>query len=54
MGTVEYVALLWAFVLGYLVFGDIPTPTVTAGAGLIFAAGLYLVLSERRAARRSG
>jgi drug/metabolite transporter (DMT)-like permease len=51
MATVEYTALLWAFILGYVVWGDIPVPAVFIGAGLIMLAGLLLVLSERRAAR---
>ncbi len=48
MATVEYSALLWAFLLGWLVFGEIPLPAVWAGAGLICVAGVYLVVAERR------
>jgi drug/metabolite transporter (DMT)-like permease len=51
MATVEYTALLWAFILGYVIWGDIPVPAVFIGAGLILLAGMLLVLSERRAAR---
>ncbi len=51
MATVEYTALLWAFILGYLIWGDIPVPAVFMGAGLILLAGLLLVLAERRAAK---
>ncbi|HTW29606.1 MAG TPA: DMT family transporter [Acetobacteraceae bacterium] len=47
----EYTALIWAFVLGRVVFGDTPAPNVFAGAAAILAAGLLLVFSERRAAR---
>jgi drug/metabolite transporter (DMT)-like permease len=53
MATVEYSGLLWAFVLGYAVFGDIPRPAVFAGAGLIVAAGVLLIGAERRATRRA-
>lgn len=49
MGTVEYTALIWAFILGYLVFGDIPSASVSIGAALIACAGFYLVVSERQA-----
>ncbi len=52
MATVEYSGLLWAFILGYAIFGDIPRPAVFAGAGLIVCAGILLIRSERRAARR--
>jgi drug/metabolite transporter (DMT)-like permease len=51
MATVEYTALIWAFILGYVIWGDIPVPAVFIGAGLILLAGLVLVLAERRAAR---
>ena len=50
MATVEYSALLWAFVLGFLIWGDIPRLGVFLGAGLILLAGGVLVASERRAA----
>lgn len=43
----EYVALIWAFLFGALVWGDIPRPTVFVGASLIVAAGLVIVLTER-------
>lgn len=51
MATVEYTALIWAFILGYVIWGDIPVPSVFMGAALILLAGLLLVLMERRAAR---
>jgi drug/metabolite transporter (DMT)-like permease len=50
MATVEYTALIWAFVLGWLVFHDIPRLPVVIGASLILAAGVWLVVSERRRA----
>jgi drug/metabolite transporter (DMT)-like permease len=49
LATVEYSALLWAFALGYLIWGDIPPPAVFAGGALILLAGLLLVAMERRA-----
>ncbi len=50
MATVEYSALIWAFVLGFAVFGNIPPVPVFAGAALIMAAGACLVVTERRRA----
>jgi drug/metabolite transporter (DMT)-like permease len=50
MATVEYSALPWAFMLGYLIWHDIPPLPVFLGAGLIFVAGAILVHAERRAA----
>jgi drug/metabolite transporter (DMT)-like permease len=41
----EYTALLWAVVLGAVVFGDVPAPSFWAGAAIIVWAGLYTVRS---------
>jgi drug/metabolite transporter (DMT)-like permease len=43
----NYVSIVWATILGYLVFAEIPTPAMVAGAAIIVAAGLYIVLRER-------
>ncbi len=48
LATVEYSSLLWAFVLGYLIWGDIPRPAVFAGGAVILLAGVVLVTVERR------
>ncbi len=48
LGTVEYGALIWAFVFGFLFWGEMPQTTVYVGAFLVVAAGLTLALSERR------
>ncbi len=53
MATVEYTALLWAFVLGFVIWGDIPSVPIFAGAGLILLSGVFLLVMERRA-RRAG
>ena len=50
LATVEYSALLWAFLLGFVIWGDIPVPAVFTGAALIVAAGVLLVVTERRTA----
>jgi drug/metabolite transporter (DMT)-like permease len=51
MATVEYTSLLWAFLLGYLIWGDIPTFAIFAGAGLILFSGLLMLTGEHRRAR---
>jgi drug/metabolite transporter (DMT)-like permease len=48
MATLEYSALPWAFLLGYLIWLDIPPPAVFMGAALIILAGALLVRAERR------
>jgi drug/metabolite transporter (DMT)-like permease len=52
IATVEYSGLIWAFILGYAIFGDIPRPAVFVGAALIVCAGALLIGTEHRAARR--
>jgi drug/metabolite transporter (DMT)-like permease len=43
----QYTMIVWAIVLGYLVFGDIPQPTMLAGAAIITAAGLFIFWREQ-------
>jgi len=43
----EYTSLVWAFALGYLVWGDIPRQSVFYGAVLIVAAGLMVIVGQR-------
>ncbi len=43
-----YIGLLSMTVLGYVVFGAIPTPWTLAGGGIVIASGLYLLYRERR------
>jgi drug/metabolite transporter (DMT)-like permease len=45
----QYTLLLWAVVLGWLVFGDVPRPATLLGAAVIVAAGLALLLREEPA-----
>ena len=42
----EYTALVWSFLLGYLIWGDVPRSGVFVGACLIIGAGLVIVASE--------
>jgi drug/metabolite transporter (DMT)-like permease len=44
----DYLAMLWAFVLGYAVFGEIPTIHVYIGSGIVAAAGLFVIWRERK------
>ncbi|KJC62188.1 membrane protein [Bradyrhizobium sp. LTSPM299] len=43
----RYLALLWAIVTGYFVFGDRPDVPMIAGAAMIVASGLYTLYRER-------
>ncbi len=42
----EYVTLLWAFCLSYLIWGDVPHAAVFLGAGIIAASGLLVMVGE--------
>jgi len=47
----EYTGMVWAVVLGWVMFGDLPIPPVWAGCALVVGAGLYIVHRETRQAR---
>jgi len=49
----QYTMIVWAIVLGYLVFGDVPDGFTLAGAAIIVAAGLYILWREQIVARRA-
>jgi len=42
----EYTGLVWAVVLGAVVFGDVPRPTFWLGAAIIVGAGLYTLRAD--------
>lgn len=48
----QYTLLVWAIMLGYPVFGDIPTAKMLAGAAIIVAAGLFILWREQVAKRK--
>lgn len=45
----HYSQLIWGALFGYVFFGDIPAPSVVAGAGVLILTGLYIIRVERRA-----
>jgi len=48
---IDFTKLIWAALLGYLVFGEVPSIWTWIGGSAIFVCGLYLALRERRRAR---
>ena len=48
LGPYSYIALIWAIVIGWIVWGEAPSLTMLAGAGLIIFAGLYILHREMR------
>lgn len=43
-----YVSMIWALLIGYFVFAEVPTVPMLAGAALIIASGVVIVLRERQ------
>src|SRR5436853_2264426 len=43
----QYTLIVWAIVLGYLVFGDVPDLAMLVGAAIIIAAGLFIFWREQ-------
>ncbi len=44
----QYTMIVWAVLLGYLVFGDIPNMATLVGAAIIIAAGIYIFVREQK------
>jgi len=44
----DYVSMIWAMILGWFVFGEMPAAMVLAGAGVVIASGLIIAWRERR------
>jgi S-adenosylmethionine uptake transporter len=48
----RYTGLVWALILGFLIFGEWPTPLTLIGAAIIVATGVFSLLREARLKRR--
>jgi drug/metabolite transporter (DMT)-like permease len=48
-----YTQLVWAIILGYLVFADVPNRWTLAGAAVVVASGLYMLNRERKVGYRT-
>jgi drug/metabolite transporter (DMT)-like permease len=44
----DYTTLIWATILGFVVFGDLPDAWTVLGAVIIMSSGLYLIRRESR------
>lgn len=44
----QYSSIIWAIILGYLAFGEVPLEATLLGATIIVTAGLFILLRERR------
>lgn len=48
----QYTMIVWAIVLGFLAFGDVPSPNTMIGAAIVASAGIYIFLRERKVMHR--
>jgi drug/metabolite transporter (DMT)-like permease len=44
----DYTAMLWALLIGWWMFGELPAPLVYVGGVIVAAAGLFVIWRERR------
>jgi drug/metabolite transporter (DMT)-like permease len=44
----DYATMLWAFIFGYALFGEVPSAFVVIGAVIVVAAGLFVIWRERQ------
>jgi drug/metabolite transporter (DMT)-like permease len=49
----NYLSLVWASVLGFAVWGDVPTPGLLVGSAIVVASGLYILWRETLRRRRT-
>ena len=47
----KYSAIVWALILGYLFWGEMPTPMLWGGTALIIASGIAITNSQHEATR---
>jgi drug/metabolite transporter (DMT)-like permease len=47
-----YLMLVWSLVIGFLVWGDVPTLSLLVGSAIVVLTGLFLFLREARLQRR--
>jgi drug/metabolite transporter (DMT)-like permease len=44
----DYTAMLWAFLIGFWLFDEVPTVHVFVGSVIVVASGLYVIWRESR------
>lgn len=47
----RYTALIWALLIGWLIFGEVPDTAMLVGASIVVASGLYTLYRERHAGK---
>ena len=44
----DYTTMVWAFILGYAMFGEVPTIYVYVGSAIVAGSGLFVIWRERQ------
>ena len=44
----DYTSMIWAFLLGWMFFGQLPGPSIVVGGAIIAAAGVFVIWRERQ------
>jgi len=48
VAPLDYTTMIWAYVLGYVLFSELPTVTVYIGSAIVAGAGLFVIWRERQ------
>ncbi|MFT5221451.1 MAG: drug/metabolite transporter (DMT)-like permease [Planctomycetota bacterium] len=51
LASLDYIRLLWATMLGYLVFGELPGVPTWIGAAIVICAAIFMIYRETRSKR---
>ena len=46
----QYLSLVWALIIGFAVWGDVPTPSLLIGSAIVVGSGIFLFWRESRRA----
>jgi len=53
LAPLAYISMIWALLIGYFVFSELPTVPMLLGAALVIAAGVAIVYRERQLGRKT-
>ena len=48
VAPLDYTTMIWAFVFGYAMFGEVPTIYVFVGGVIVAASGIFVIWRERQ------
>ncbi len=48
VASFDYASMLWGVAFGYLLFSEVPTPSVVLGGSIVVGAGIFIIWRERR------